>query len=145
MEPNESLPFTKDTPVLRTYFEDDAGWKAICDLLRQPCHEAGQDYYAYLDFVDDPTYRDRTEPQLLSMVPRDYWHTFLFVVDKTSCHRAEFHILVLDLRAEPGRSFRAIPSQVPGIKNNLSISNMDFYEFADNVDPDGVFRGFKNP
>ena len=29
-----------------------------------------------------------------------------------------------------------------GVENNLSISNMDFYEFADNADADGIFRGF---
>jgi hypothetical protein len=29
-----------------------------------------------------------------------------------------------------------------GIENNLSIANMDFEEFAENVDDDGIFRGF---
>jgi hypothetical protein len=28
------------------------------------------------------------------------------------------------------------------IENNLSLANMDFEEFAEAVDPDGVFRGF---
>jgi hypothetical protein len=145
MEPKELLPMTKDTPVIRTCFEDDAAWKAICDLIRQPWHEAGQDFYASVDFVDNPIFRDRTDQELLTMAPRDYWHSFLFVVDRTSCHRSEIPILVLDLRAEPGRTFRAVPSEVPGIQSNLSIANMDFYEFADNVDHDGVFRGFKMP
>jgi hypothetical protein len=26
---------------------------------------------------------------------------------------------------------------------NLSLANMDFFEFADAVDPDGIFRGFE--
>jgi hypothetical protein len=145
MAPKELLPFTKDTPVIRTDFEDDAAWKAICDLIRQPWREAGQDFYACVDFIDSPIFRNRTEQELLTMAPPDYWHSFLFVVDKTSRESAETPILVLDLRAEPGRAFRAIPSEVPGIENNLSIANMDFYEFADNVDHDGVFRGFKMP
>jgi len=51
-------------------------------------------------------------------------------------------VLVIDLYADRGRTFRAIPSQIQGIKNNLSIANMDFFEFADNVDADGIFRGF---
>jgi hypothetical protein len=29
-----------------------------------------------------------------------------------------------------------------GVENNLSLVNMDFVEFAESVDPDGVFRGF---
>jgi hypothetical protein len=28
-----------------------------------------------------------------------------------------------------------------GVENNLSLANMDFDEFADAVDADGVFRG----
>ena len=51
-------------------------------------------------------------------------------------------LLVLDTRIEPGRSFRALPSQVQSIENNLSIANMDWEDFAGAVDADGVFRGF---
>jgi hypothetical protein len=46
--------------------------------------------------------------------------------------------LAIDLYGERGRTFRAIPSQIRGIENNLSIGNMDFFEFADNVDEDGI-------
>jgi hypothetical protein len=51
-------------------------------------------------------------------------------------------VLVVDLSQEPGRTFRVIPGQMWGVENNLSLANMEFSEFADNVDPDGVFRGF---
>jgi hypothetical protein len=29
-----------------------------------------------------------------------------------------------------------------GVENNLSLANMDFAEFADATDPDGIFCGF---
>jgi hypothetical protein len=29
-----------------------------------------------------------------------------------------------------------------GVENNLSLANMDFSEFANHTDPDGVFLGF---
>jgi len=51
-------------------------------------------------------------------------------------------VLVVDLYDEPGRSFRVVPQEAWSVENNLSISNMDFEEFADSVDADGVFRGF---
>jgi hypothetical protein len=51
-------------------------------------------------------------------------------------------VLVIDLREDRGRHFRAVTSHVHSIENNLSIANMDFFEFADNVEIDGVFRGF---
>jgi hypothetical protein len=38
--------------------------------------------------------------------------------------------------------FRVIPSQMWSVENNLSIANMDFFEFADAVGDDGIFRGF---
>lgn len=31
---------------------------------------------------------------------------------------------------------------IPGIHANLSIADMDFGEFAESADADGVFRGF---
>jgi len=51
-------------------------------------------------------------------------------------------VLVVDLFEERGRSFRALLSQVQSVENNLSLANMDFSEFAESVERDGVFRGF---
>jgi hypothetical protein len=48
----------------------------------------------------------------------------------------------VDLYESSGQEFRAVPSRVQSIENNLSIANMDFEEFAEAVDRDGVFRGF---
>jgi len=44
-----------------------------------------------------------------------------------------------------GRSFRAIPSAIQSIENNLSIANMGFSEFARATDLDGIFRRFPAP
>jgi hypothetical protein len=57
----------------------------------------------------------------------------------------DFPILVIDLNDQRGRIFRAIPSTIQGIENNLSIANMSFFEFAGTVDSDGIFRGFLEP
>jgi hypothetical protein len=40
------------------------------------------------------------------------------------------------------KATRALPDQIQGIENNLSIANMDFSDFADAVDDDGTMRGF---
>jgi hypothetical protein len=97
--------------------------------------------FPFLPFI----FRNRTEKELLAMVPPEYPHSFLFIVDRTAIEEPEFPVLVMDLFDEPGRTFRVIPHQIQGVQNNLSIANMDFYEFADNVDQDGVFRGFREP
>jgi hypothetical protein len=139
----EMLPKTVDSPVVRTDFDNDDGWKTVCELIRQPVDDGfGEEFFAYVEFVDDPAFRDLTERGLLERVPGDFGHSFLMVVDKATVGSPEFPILVMDLYDERGRTFRAIPSEIQGIENNLSIANMDFTEFADNVDADGVFRGF---
>lgn len=37
---------------------------------------------------------------------------------------------------------RAIATELYSIEANLSIGNMDFAEFADAMDEEGIFRGF---
>jgi hypothetical protein len=76
---------------------------------------------------------------VLEAVTDDYGFSFLVIVDTVAAGSA---VLVIDLLHEPGRTFRAAPSEVQSIENNLSLANMDFFEFAESVGPDGVFRGF---
>jgi hypothetical protein len=134
------LPETKFPLIIRTDFSSQSRWDDICAEIRKPVGDYG--FLAYVEFLDDESYKDITKQQLLEQVPRDYPHTFIILVDQTAISDPESPLLILDLYAEPGREFRAGPSQVQGIQNNLSIANMDFAEFADNVDEDGVFRGF---
>ena len=70
----------------------------------------------------------------------DRW--FAFVADEKTFTSEEITLLVVDLDENPGANFRTVLSEVAAIENNLSIANMDFEEFADSVDEDGVFRGF---
>ncbi|MFN5185355.1 MAG: DUF6924 domain-containing protein [Planctomycetota bacterium] len=35
-----------------------------------------------------------------------------------------------------------IPTTIQSIENNLSIGNMDFQDFANNTDSEGIFRVF---
>jgi len=134
----KQIPKTKDALVLRTDFSDQAAWETICAIIRQPVG----DFYAYVEFLDDVEYRDVTEEQLLGLVPKDYNHSFLVVVDRTAISQRDFPLLIVGLYDGSGREFRALPSQIQSIENNLSIANMDFEEFAGSVDESDVFRGF---
>ena len=78
----------------------------------------------------------------MNFVPRNYGHSFLMVVDGATILHPENPLVIVDLWDEPGREFRAIPSQIQSIENNLSLGNMGFAEFADVVDCDSIFRGF---
>ncbi len=136
--PLKHIPETEDALVLRTDFTDDTAWDALCTAIREPVEE----FRAYVTFVSEPEYEGRTTEELLAHVPHTSDHTFMFIVDRTTFAVPDHPILVVDLITEPGRTFRVLPSEMWAIENNLSTANMDFREFADAVDPDGVFRGF---
>jgi hypothetical protein len=133
----KQFPATQDAPVLRTDFSDDAAWQAIRKEVLQPV----DGFYANVEFIDDREFADLSKDDLMRSIPRELRHSFMIVADKVSM-TGEHPLLVVDLYTQPGREFRAEPSQIQGIENNLSIANMDFAEFADSCDPDGVFRGF---
>jgi hypothetical protein len=134
----KEIPVTENALVLRTDFSDDGSWKSICKAIRKPVGE----FQANVDFINDKTYEGVAVKELLSLISDESIHTFIFIVDSIASSHRDNPILVVDLYTEPGRTFRVIPSEMWGVENNLSIANMDFAEFANSTDPDGVFRGF---
>jgi hypothetical protein len=139
----EMIPKTQNSPVVRTDFNDENAWTTICEMIRRPVADGfGGESFAYVEFIDDPAFRDLSEQQLMDRIPEEFGHGFLMVVDAATLRSPEYPILVIDLFDQRGRSFRAVPSEIQGIENNLSIANMDFAEFAESVDEAGVFRGF---
>lgn len=133
-----ALPRTQNALVLRTDFSNDAVWEAVCSEIREPVGE----FRAYVDCVSDASYAKLGIGKLVELASTDHDRTFLFVVDEVTITNQEHPILVLDLYEEPGRSFRVVPREMWGVENNLSIANIDFEEFADSSDHDGIFRGF---
>ncbi len=131
------LPNTENAPVLRTDFSDQAAW----DAIRREIEQSIDGFHANVEYIDDAEFADLGKDALLRLVPRTMRHSFIVVADKASMV-GEHLLLVIDLLSQQGKSFRTEPSQIQGIENNLSISNMDFSEFAENCDPEGVFRGF---
>ena len=136
------LPVTQNPLVIRTDYRDQNVWDAICNLIRAPVREGPDEFYANMHFLEGTEFRDLSEPDLLARVPDNYPHSFLCVVDQVATSHPEFPVLVMDLYHQRGRTFRAVPTQMQAIENNLSIANMDYFEFADNVDEDGIFRDF---
>lgn len=134
-----TLPKSDNSLLLRTDFSDDAAWENLCKAVQQMSEEGFQ---ARFDFINDREYDQLTVEQLLTLTPKVNGHTFVCIADRSTLTDPEQPVLVVDLNDTLGRVFRVIPSEIWGVENNLSIANMDYYEFADNCDPDGVFRGF---
>ncbi len=134
------IPNTEKALVLRTDFSNQAAWAAIRKGIQKPVGLFR--FRANVDFLDNPEYEGVDKDQLLRLIPANYDHSFIMIVDQTAVSLPDHPILIVDLFGEPGREFRAVPSEIQGIENNLSIANMDFEEFAGSVAPDGIFRGF---
>ncbi|MBB4634277.1 DUF6924 domain-containing protein [Longimicrobium terrae] len=134
----KNLPQTDDSLVVRTDFSNAAAWDAIRSAIDEPAGE----FKAYVEWISDPGYDGLTPEQLRPFAPAGSGINYLFIVDQITITHPEHPVLVLDLSAEPGRTFRVVPSALADVENNLSIANMEFADFADSVEPDGIFRGF---
>ena len=135
------IPQTENALVLRTDFSDQAAWTAICETILKPVGIFR--FRANVEFLDDAAYAGISMDQLLTLASPNYNHSFIILVDQTAISQPDHPLRVVDLYEGSGKEFRAVPSQIQGIENNLSIANMDFEEFSDSVDEDGVFRGFR--
>ncbi|WP_345443221.1 DUF6924 domain-containing protein [Actinoallomurus vinaceus] len=141
-----TLPVTECMLVVRTDFSDQGAWEAVRAAIGEPGEDGYLEDYMYgVEFVDDVGYRDISGEELLRLIPEGYDASILAVVDETTIRSPEMPLVLVDLNElneEYGRAMRVIPAELPSIEVNLHIGNMDFFEFADNADEDGVFRGF---
>ncbi len=127
------------TLLLRTDFSDQKAWEALLTTIGSPTEEG---FMANAEVLDSRAYQDLTTEQILALVPEGHQHRLLAVADKTTMSSAEMPLLVIDLLEEPRGEVRVIASEFWSIENNLRLANMDFHEFADAVDEDGIFRRF---
>lgn len=154
----KTLPQTDQTFLIRTDFSNDAVWREVLLAATRPGPQeaehlvmmkafyeaAGEPLDAIetnLHIVDDHDYAGATSEQLLQVLDQDANHILMIVVDETAIRDSEHPVLIVDLNEEPGRTFRALPSCVFGIESNLSICNIDWEDFAEGVDDNGVYRG----
>ncbi|GAA4286653.1 DUF6924 domain-containing protein [Georgenia daeguensis] len=139
------LPEPSDLCLLlvRTDYSDQQAWRAAL-AAATAVYEVGDfpRMGACLEPVESPDLAGLT-PHDLVHLPRAGYVGQLAVADAQTMR--DQTVLFIDLNTyndQVGRTFRAIPQQVEGIASNLTIANMDFFEYADAADPDGVFRGF---
>jgi hypothetical protein len=166
MEDAMTLPEPPDLHglLIRTDYSDDAAWAAVRGLLSQPDDEG---FTASLTYVEGAAYDGLTPEALRAMAAEGPDITYVVVADRVTMTDPEHSLLLIDvydydededesdeddeddeddLDADPddgpAPTFRAVPDRIATITANLEIANMDFEEFADSVDGDGVFRGF---
>ncbi|MEV4660650.1 hypothetical protein AB0J85_01755 [Micromonospora echinofusca] len=137
------LPDTHRVPVIRADFSDDALW----DQLRKDISkDTGTGFRANVEFVEDPRLAGLDVPALVRAFPPAYPHAYnhpvVFVVDAVTVSSPDHPVLVIGLnRRDAAEPFRVVPEELHSIETNLSISNVDFRDFARAAHrSDGVYR-----
>ena len=133
------LPSTENSLLVRTCFADAKAW---ADALSAVMTENEDGFRAYVEAVDDNAWEaadwERLRDTALEAVDQG---VVLFVVDHAAL-KPDHPILVIDLDEASRRPFRCVARELWGVDNNLNLANMDWEDFAESADTDGVFRGF---
>jgi hypothetical protein len=137
------LPDTENSLVVRTDFSDQQAWEACRSAIETSAVEATGEAGTFVEFLDNPEYRDITVQQFLELLPEEDAGTYLMLADQQTMASDEYPILVLDLFEEGrGTTARVASSQLWEVVGNLDEANMDIQDYVDGADEDGVFRSF---
>lgn len=133
------LPTSDNSLVVRTTFSDEERWE---DALSVVLTENEDGFRAYVEVVDDSAWDGASWKQVRqAALEANDPVSVLFIVDRAALEPG-YPIQVIDLDDDARQPFRCIARELWGVENNLNISNMDWEEFAESTDHDGVFRGF---
>lgn len=156
------------TPVIRTDFTKDPAWQTVINAISEPVDfddpdnaDPGHNGYApNVTLIDDRALEGITGAALgEAFEASDDAFGYALLADGRSMTEAlaggELTLDYVDLSIfDPkdaelfnsfmGRNFRCAVPEIASIEVNLSLGNMDFSDFADSTEPDGVFRGFED-
>ncbi|WP_280357268.1 DUF6630 family protein [Nocardia otitidiscaviarum] len=133
--PNKSV-------LVRTWFGDDREWGTV---VRETLTPSGEGFLAYTTLVDDPAFEGLSPEALRAKHPGGALVSFL--ADEVTLTHPEHPILAVWSLPPRGdnrvgyRPFRVVPAQLASVENNINAANLDWADFADRVDADGIYRG----
>jgi hypothetical protein len=134
--------------LVRTHFGNDDSWEQLKTAVSTPNED---DFLAVVEFVEDRAFEGVDADALIAQTPDDAnGPSVSFIADEITLTAEGWPILVVNVAPPiPGvdddtdyTPFRVIASELWAVENNLNLSNLDWEDFADAVDDDGVFRGF---
>jgi hypothetical protein len=138
-EVTASWPPSEDgTLFLRTDYEREDRWNALLHSIRTPSAEG---FLASISIVRDPSFAGFTEEEIRRRAKEQNGSFLVLVADAMAQANDGFPVLVVDTSGEDRPSFRVAAKCLWAVENNLSLANMDWEEFAESVDADGIYRG----
>ena len=137
----EPFPRTAHTPLVRTAFGDEAGWR---DLLAEIARESPDGFRAHVSTIEDRSLAGARPEDLAIAAAAIREHAILLVADERAMEVGDGTLLAVRIAA-PFPMFRVARAALWMVENNLSIGNLDFADFVGALESDGVFRDFPYP
>ncbi|MEW2304343.1 hypothetical protein AB0958_31035 [Streptomyces sp. NPDC006655] len=136
------LPSTAAALLVRTCFDDEAGWQALLGELGgtdadgwvgadlDP-DEIDEEHYPLTALVvSDPAFEGLQPGQVPALVPPDEHTTLVALADARTFAEPGRPLTVVDLYDSPGQQAVLPCREVGSMACNLEIANMDFHEYV---------------
>ncbi|AHH19010.1 hypothetical protein NONO_c42260 [Nocardia nova SH22a] len=133
--PNKSV-------LVRTWFGDDRAWGSLVREVLTPSKEG---FLAYTTVVSDPEFEGLSPEALKAKHPGGAIASFL--ADEITLTDPEHPLLAVwilppqEYDRGDHQPFRVVPDQLASVDVNINDANLDWRDFADRVDADGIYRG----
>lgn len=134
-----SLPESDIYLLVRTYFGDDAGWDALTAVIGEGSEEG---FFANVEYVDDRQFEGFSVEELQAAHPHreDGWDV-MYVADERTIKEPVHPLLLVRVGSSEELPFRCRADLLYEIDANLSLANLDWDDFRDQVDESGVYGG----
>ena len=138
----EAVLNTRSTPIVRTDFSDDHAWETAWRDLTLPRIYWDDDVTLDVTLVALPEFEGWTGAELATLLSQADSYAVVLSVDAVTLASPEHpvHVTEIDPELDEPRSFRATPHALLDAVIQLSIANLDWEDFSESVDPDGILR-----
>ncbi|WP_405163862.1 hypothetical protein OG203_01680 [Nocardia sp. NBC_01499] len=134
--PNKSV-------LVRTWFGDDRAWESLVREVLTPGKEGS---LASTTLVNDPEFEGLSPEALKAKHPGGAIVSFL--ADEITLTDPEHPILAVrvlppqDYDRGDYKPFRVVPAELSSVDTNINDANLDWEDFANRVDTNGIYRGY---
>jgi hypothetical protein len=138
----EALLNARSTPIVRTDFSDEDAWESAWRDITAPREYWDDDVVLDATLVALRAFEGWTGEELAILLSHAGKQGLVFAVDAVTLASPEHPVVVMetDPQREQPRSFRATPHALVDVETQLSIANMDWTDFSESADSDGILR-----
>src|SRR5690349_25141129 len=118
-----SLPDSRTYLVVRTYFDDDAGWRALRRVINKGSEEG---VFATVEYVNDRQCDVFTSDALEAVHPyREEGWAVMYVADERAIREPSHPLLLVKVGGTEELPFRFRADRLAEVDANLSTANLD--------------------